>query len=230
MGINHMAEFMKLFGYGEATGIDIPGEKRASMPRPNGSAAPSNARGPGVVRRRDRQHGHRRTDHGDPLQQAHFTAKSRARPGGRNAAAVSGYGRRIDCRRSRPAQLVKPIGVGTANNGRRVRRMVGALGPGGTAYASGVGPSTRSPARRAPHSVHDQAERERAAKIQDERKRDHAWFIAYAPADDPKIAVSVLVENAGFGASAAAPLRARCWMPTFLESTRRCEEGRRPGA
>jgi penicillin-binding protein 2 len=40
----------------------------------------------------------------------------------------------------------------------------------------------------------------------DERKREHAWFIAFAPADDPKIAISVLVENAGFGATAAAPI------------------------
>jgi penicillin-binding protein 2 len=38
--------------------------------------------------------------------------------------------------------------------------------------------------------------------------RDHAWFVAYAPYDDPKYAVSVLVEHGGFGASAAAP-RAR---------------------
>ncbi len=43
-------------------------------------------------------------------------------------------------------------------------------------------------------------------KIKDERKRDHSWFIAYAPADDPKIAVAVLVENGGFGASVAAPI------------------------
>jgi penicillin-binding protein 2 len=35
---------------------------------------------------------------------------------------------------------------------------------------------------------------------------DHAWFIAYAPAEDPKIAVSVIVEHGGFGASAAAPI------------------------
>ncbi len=35
---------------------------------------------------------------------------------------------------------------------------------------------------------------------------DHAWFIAYAPYDDPKIAVNVLVEHGGFGASAAAPI------------------------
>ncbi len=45
-----------------------------------------------------------------------------------------------------------------------------------------------------------------SAKIKDERKRDHSWFIAYAPADDPKIAVAVLVENGGFGASVAAPI------------------------
>ncbi len=36
--------------------------------------------------------------------------------------------------------------------------------------------------------------------------RDHALFIAFAPADQPKIAVAVLVENGGFGAQAAAPI------------------------
>jgi penicillin-binding protein 2 len=39
-----------------------------------------------------------------------------------------------------------------------------------------------------------------------ERLRDHALFIAYAPADNPKIALAVLVENGGWGASAAAPI------------------------
>lgn len=36
--------------------------------------------------------------------------------------------------------------------------------------------------------------------------RDHAWFVAYAPFEDPKIAMAVLVEHGGFGASAAAPI------------------------
>jgi len=40
----------------------------------------------------------------------------------------------------------------------------------------------------------------------DERLRDHAWFMAYAPADRPRIALAVLVENGGFGAQAAAPI------------------------
>ncbi|TMH62331.1 MAG: penicillin-binding protein 2, partial [Betaproteobacteria bacterium] len=39
-----------------------------------------------------------------------------------------------------------------------------------------------------------------------ERLRDHAWFVAYAPADKPRIALAVLVENGGFGAQAAAPV------------------------
>jgi penicillin-binding protein 2 len=45
--------------------------------------------------------------------------------------------------------------------------------------------------------------------------RDHAWFIAFAPADNPKYALSVLVEHGGWGAGAAAP-RAREIMRTAL--------------
>ncbi len=40
----------------------------------------------------------------------------------------------------------------------------------------------------------------------EQRLRDHAWYEAYAPADHPRIAVAVLVENGGFGAEAAAPI------------------------
>jgi penicillin-binding protein 2 len=45
--------------------------------------------------------------------------------------------------------------------------------------------------------------------------RDHAWFIAFAPADEPRYALSVLVEHGGWGAGAAAP-RAREIMRTAL--------------
>lgn len=36
--------------------------------------------------------------------------------------------------------------------------------------------------------------------------RDHGWFISFAPVDDPKIAVAVLVENGGYGSVSAAPI------------------------
>ena len=45
--------------------------------------------------------------------------------------------------------------------------------------------------------------------------RDHALFIAFAPADKPKIAMAVLVENGGFGAQSAAPI-ARMVMDYYL--------------
>ena len=45
--------------------------------------------------------------------------------------------------------------------------------------------------------------------------RDHAWFVAYAPHDAPRYAMSVLIEHGGFGAGAAAP-RAREIMRTAL--------------
>jgi cell division protein FtsI/penicillin-binding protein 2 len=38
---------------------------------------------------------------------------------------------------------------------------------------------------------------------------DHAWFIAYAPASSPSIAIAVLVENAGGGGAVAAPIARR---------------------
>jgi penicillin-binding protein 2 len=38
------------------------------------------------------------------------------------------------------------------------------------------------------------------------RLKSHAWFVAYAPSEDPKIAVSVIVEHGGHGSSAAAPI------------------------
>lgn len=37
-------------------------------------------------------------------------------------------------------------------------------------------------------------------------ERDHAWFVGFAPVEEPRIAVAVLVEHGGFGASAAAPI------------------------
>ncbi|HLS50829.1 MAG TPA: penicillin-binding transpeptidase domain-containing protein, partial [Burkholderiaceae bacterium] len=50
----------------------------------------------------------------------------------------------------------------------------------------------------------------RGAKYQaqkiDERLRDHALFMAYAPADAPQIAVALIVENGGWGSTAAAPI------------------------
>ena len=49
----------------------------------------------------------------------------------------------------------------------------------------------------------------------DERLRKHAWFIAFAPVDDPLIAVAVLLENGGGGSENAAPV-ARAIIDAYL--------------
>ena len=48
-----------------------------------------------------------------------------------------------------------------------------------------------------------------------ERLRDHALFVAFAPAEDPKLVIAVLVENGGAGSAAAAPV-ARAVFDAYL--------------
>ena len=52
----------------------------------------------------------------------------------------------------------------------------------------------------------DESREEYDEEALDEYRRKHAWFIGFAPADDPQIAVAVLVENGGGGSSVAAPV------------------------
>lgn len=49
-------------------------------------------------------------------------------------------------------------------------------------------------------------QKDRKAKFTGSKYKDHSWFIAYAPAENPKIAIAVIVENAGFGAAVAGPI------------------------
>lgn len=89
--------------------------------------------------------------------------------------------------------LIKDAMVGVTKEGTSRGVFAGAAyqsgGKTGTAQAVGVG----------------QNQKYNAAALA-ERKRDHSLYIAFAPADNPTIAVAAIVENAGFGATAAAPI------------------------
>jgi penicillin-binding protein 2 len=146
-----------------------------------------------------------------PLQQAHFAAeiaergKIIATP--RLVAAIRAAG--SNQVKLRDPVLLKPIDIATSEQWDVVYDgMVGVTSmAGGTAYAAGVGAKYKFAGKTGTAQVFTIKQTENTrAKILEERKRDHAWFIAYAPADDPKIAVSILVENGGFGAAAAAPI------------------------
>ena len=86
------------------------------------------------------------------------------------------------------------VGVTQEGTGTRVFAGAGYLSGGktGTAQAVSIG----------------KKDRYNASKME-EHQRDHALYIAFAPAEDPKIAIAVIVENAGFGAAHAAPIARR---------------------
>jgi penicillin-binding protein 2 len=93
--------------------------------------------------------------------------------------------------------------------------MVGAA-TRGTAHLIAIGAQYPIAGKTGTAQVFTVAQNEKYNEKQvDERLRDHSWFIAFAPADSPRIAVAVLVENGGFGAAVAAPI-ARKVMDTFL--------------
>ncbi len=92
--------------------------------------------------------------------------------------------------------VIRNAMVGVTKEGTSVRSFTGAgyisAGKTGTAQAVGIGKNEKYDARRI-----------------DEHQRDHALYIAFAPADDPKIALAIVVENAGFGSDSAAPITRR---------------------
>jgi len=213
LGIDRMHEFMSAFGYGAMTDIDIPGEKaglyaspewkRRVFKRkaeqvwfPGETISMGIGQGPITV---------------TPLQQAHFAAEIAERgqiiATPRLVSAIRAAG--SNTVKPRSPVLVKAIDIATADQwGVVYDGMVGATSmPGGTAYAAGLGARYKIAGKTGTAQVYTIKQTENTrAKILEERKRDHAWFIAFAPADEPRIAISVLVENGGFGASAAAPI------------------------
>jgi penicillin-binding protein 2 len=98
--------------------------------------------------------------------------------------------------RAEHVELVSRALYGVTQEGTSVRSFMGAPyksgGKTGTAQAVGI----------------KQNEKYNAAKIE-EHQRDHSLYIAFAPVEAPSIALAVVVENAGFGSDAAAPMTRR---------------------
>jgi penicillin-binding protein 2 len=85
--------------------------------------------------------------------------------------------------------------------------MANVLKPGGTAAAIGAGLQYPMAGKTGTAQVVaiKQGVKYNASALA-EQNRDHSWFVAFAPVDHPRIAVAVIVENAGWGAAAAAPI------------------------
>lgn len=215
LGIERLSDFVSHFGFGKKTGIDIEGELSGLMPTPAWKqkrwkqlwyAGDTVSVGIGQ--------GYTQVT---PLQLAN--AVSILANNGmvmRPHLVTSIQESKTGTTRPMPLETLERLALKPENIELVRRGMVGVTQPGGTAASIGAGASYNIAAKTGTAQVvgMKQGEKYNAGAI-DERHRDHALFIAYAPAEDPRIALAVIVENGGHGGSVAGPI-ARQVMDYYL--------------
>jgi penicillin-binding protein 2 len=212
MGVDMMHDFMSPLGFGEITGIDIQGELKGVLP--------SQAWKKKYYRRPEQQKWYAGETISLGIGQGYnsFTMLQLAqaistlanngikyKPHLVTATQDATTHVRVPVDTAAPEDLgfdpenmdlVRKAMVNVTLEGTSARAFAGAgyLSGGKTGTAQAVGLS--------------QKEKYNAAKME-ERLRDHSLYIAFAPADNPKIALALIVENAGFGSTSAAPIARR---------------------
>jgi penicillin-binding protein 2 len=209
MGIDKLDEGLAPFGYGQLTGIDISGEKPGLLPSPTWKKTafkhPADQGWfPGDTVNLGVGQGFLLVT---PLQLAHIVGVISERGRSFRPRLVIGS-RAPDGRMTAAAPIEeKPVtGISAADWTTVINAMIGTTtyGTGHIAFAKAA---YSAGAKTGTAQVYSVAQNEKYnAKTVAENKRDHAWFIAFAPAEAPRIAIAVLAENAGFGAGTAAPI------------------------
>src|SRR5437870_6603335 len=218
MGIDTIARFLGPFGFGSRSGIDLAGEFTGVLPSPEWKQKrfkrPADQKWfPGETISIGIGQGYHSYT---PLQLAQAMAMLAS--GGRmyKARLVEHIDHpRNGERREMPAEVLQTVSLRRDNVEFIKRAMAGVNkeGTGARAFA-GVTYSVGGKTGTAQVIAMKQGEKYEEAKVA-ERHRDHSLFIAFAPLDNPRIALAVIVENGGFGARAAAPL-ARTVLDYFM--------------
>jgi penicillin-binding protein 2 len=206
LGIDNIYRFIGQFGLGKATGVDISGESTGVLPSPEWK----------MRRFKQKWYGGDTISVGigqgynltTPIQLAFATA------------ILANHGivyrphlvRQVEDlqtseRRTIEAQPYSSFSLTDENIARVRNAMVDVNKPGGTAAQAFRGAEYSVAGKTGTAQVvgMKQGEKYDESKIS-ERFRDHALYIAYAPAENPKLALAILVENGGHGGSAAAPI------------------------
>ena len=194
LGVERIARYARLFGFGSPTGIDIAGEKHGLVPDPEWSQkvrkqpwypgetiSVSIGQGPVLV---------------TPLQMAEMTA------------LVANGGYKVLPHLIKDTKLPPPEHVPIdADALRTVRGGMWAVvnEPGGTAYGSARLPGVEIAGKSGTVQVIAYAQRTDARHLPF-KYRDHAWFTSFAPAVDPQLVVTVFAEHGGGGSRVAAPI------------------------
>ncbi|MFZ5863562.1 MAG: penicillin-binding protein 2 [Nitrospirota bacterium] len=205
LGIDAIAEFARAFGLGEPTGIRLASEKKGLIPSTEWKLAArrepwypgetlSVAIGQGYVSATPLQMavmiGTVAT--GGDRYQPRYVREIRNRDGTTTVTESAAHDRAAVSPRTFAVlrDALKGVVVETGGTAHSARSTVADIaGKTGTAQVVGMAPGSRGP---------------KVAHLE-----DHAWFVAFAPADQPRIAVAILVEHGGHGGTAAAPIAKR---------------------
>ena len=188
-GFDNWTKYGSMFGFGEKTGIDLPGERSGLLPS---------------TKYYDKRYGKDKWTKGylvslaigqgelgtTPVQLASYAAAIANNGILHQPHIVSGYrdaetGKYYPLTYEKKQLPVSPSTFSLIKDG-----MIGVVlrGTGTLAKVPGIDIAGKTGTAQNPHG------------------KDHAWFIAFAPVENPKIAMAVLVENAGFGGSISAPI------------------------
>lgn len=208
IGVNALHDFSKQFGFGQITGIDLDGERRGVLPSTEW-----------------KRHAFK-----NPAQQRWYAGETVS------VAVGQGYNSFTLLQLAQATAVLandgvymKPHLVSLVENpqtGTAVRTVTKpsytiALKPenlkvihdamadvirSGTARRAFVGAAYQAAGKTGTAQVYSLKGAKYKAATVEERLRDHALFMAYAPAQDPQIALALIVENGGWGATVAAPI------------------------
>ncbi|WP_332815038.1 penicillin-binding protein 2 [Ramlibacter sp.] len=212
MGVDLMHDFMKPLGFGQLTGIDIQGEVRGVLPSQEWKR--------NYYRRPEQKKWYAGETISLGIGQGYnsFTMLQLAQATATLAAGGVKHKPRLviatqdpmtRVREIVPAEPGEDLGYKPEHVAVVRKAMVGVTQGGtGTRVFAGAGYLSGGKTGTAQAVTIGQKEKYNAAKLE-EHQRDHSLYIAFAPADDPQIALAAVVENAGFGAAAAAPIARR---------------------
>ncbi|TSE18673.1 Peptidoglycan D,D-transpeptidase MrdA [Tepidimonas alkaliphilus] len=209
MGVQAIHDFMAPLGFGQLTGIDLPGEVRGILPSPAWKRA--------TYRKPEQQRWHPGETISLGIGQGYnsFTMLQLATA----LAALTNGGQRITPHLARaavppgqapqplpPPAPPRPLGY-RSEHLRVVLEAMEAVTTEGTAARVFAGAPYRSggktgTAQAVTIGQRDRYDPQRLAEFQ----RDHSLYIGFAPAEAPSVVVAAIVENAGVGAAHAAPI------------------------
>jgi len=219
LGIQRIHDSMSRMGFGEPTGIDIAGERGGIMPSPAWKKTAFSSRE------------HQVWFPGETvivgIGQGYWTATLLQLAKATALLAMRGqpYQPRLvralvdpatgAVEEKKPVPLPR-IELAHPENWEIIVDAMVAVTTGGTASAAARGAAYSIAGKTGTAQVFSVGQTEKYnEKDVAERLRDHALFVAFAPAESPKLAIAVLVENGGFGGSQAAPI-ARAIFDAYL--------------